>query len=84
VLVLRTRQAAWRSRPSTLLWTTTMAVAALAIALPFIAPAARVFGFVPMPATMVATLIGLTLAYVAATEVAKRWFRQLGRRRPGV
>ena len=43
VLVLRTRGAAWKSRPSTLLWTTTVAVAVLAIALPFIGPAARVY-----------------------------------------
>jgi Mg2+-importing ATPase len=76
LLVLRTRRAAWRSRPSALLAASTAAVAALAIALPFIGPAAQVFGFVPMPAAMVATLIGLTLAYVVATEAAKRWFWQ--------
>ncbi len=77
LLVLRTRRAAWRSRPSMLLVASTVAVAALAIALPFIGPAAQLFGFVPMPAAMVATLIGLTLAYVAATEAAKRWFWRL-------
>ncbi len=53
---------------------TELAVAALAVALPLIAPAAHLFGFVPMPASMVAMLIGLTLACVAATEAAKRWF----------
>jgi Mg2+-importing ATPase len=76
LLVLRTRHAAWRSRPSALLWTTTVAVAVLAVALPFMGPAARLFGFVPMPAAMVAMLIGLTLAYAAATEAAKAWFRR--------
>ena len=74
VLVLRTHHAAWRSRPSMLLMVATVAVALLAVALPFIGPAARVFGFVPMPAAMVATLMGLTLAYIGVTELAKRRF----------
>lgn len=76
VLVLRTRLHAWRSRPSALLAWTTLAVALLAIALPFIAPAALVFGFVAMPAPMVATLVAIVLAYVVATEAAKHWFWQ--------
>jgi P-type Mg2+ transporter len=74
MLVLRTRLAAWRSRPSPLLAWMTLAVALLAVALPFIAPAARLFGFVAMPAPMVAALMAIVLAYVAATEAAKHWF----------
>ena len=46
LLVLRTHHRAWRSRPSTLLWTSTAAVAALALALPYIAPLAGLFGMV--------------------------------------
>jgi P-type Mg2+ transporter len=74
VLVLRTRLAAWRSKPSALLAWTTLAVTLLAVALPFIAPAAQLFGFVAMPASMVFTLLAIVLAYVATTEAAKHWF----------
>ncbi len=78
VLVLRTRLRAWRSQPSALLAWTTLAVALLAVALPFIAPAAQLFGFVAMPAPMVAALLAIVLAYVAATEAAKHWFWRRG------
>jgi P-type Mg2+ transporter len=71
VLVLRTRVRAWRSKPSALLAWTTLAVALLAVAQPVIAPAAQLFGFVAMPAPMVATLLAIVLAYVAANEAAK-------------
>jgi P-type Mg2+ transporter len=74
VLVLRTRLRAWRSQPSALLAWTTLAVALLAVALPFITPAAHLFGFVAMPAAMVVALLAIVLAYVTATEAAKHWF----------
>jgi Mg2+-importing ATPase len=45
----------------------------VALALPY-APFAGVFGFVPLPATLVAVIVGITLAYVAATELLKKWF----------
>jgi P-type Mg2+ transporter len=74
VLVLRTRAAAWCSRPSALLAGTTLAVAVLALALPYLAAPAALFGFVPMPPALAAALIGIVAAYVIATEAAKRWF----------
>lgn len=74
MLVLRTRLAAWRSRPSALSTWATLAVAAIAMALPFTAPAARLFGFVALPASLVAALLAIVLAYVAATEAAKHRF----------
>jgi P-type Mg2+ transporter len=74
LLVLRTRAAAWASRPSPLLAWTTLAVALLALALPYSGPAAAVLGFMPMPPAMVASLMAIVLAYVAATEAAKHWF----------
>ena len=80
LMVLRTRSAAWRSRPAALLAWTTAAVAALALALPFIAPLARLFGFVPMSAALTATLVAIVIAYVLATEAAKRWFWRQHRR----
>jgi P-type Mg2+ transporter len=56
-----------------LAWTT-LAVVLLAVALPFITPAAHLFGFVAMPAAMVVALLAIVLAYVTATEAAKHWF----------
>jgi Mg2+-importing ATPase len=80
LLVLRTRSAAWRSRPAVLLIGITAAVAALALALPFIEVPARVFGFVPLPLPLLATLLGVVAAYVASTEAAKHWFWRRQRR----
>jgi P-type Mg2+ transporter len=74
LLVLRTRAAAWRNRPAPLLLWTTAVVSVLAIALPFIEPLARLFGFVPLPGAAVAALLGVVLAYVICTEAAKHWF----------
>ena len=43
----------------------------LALALPFV-PFAAVLGFVPLPATLVAVICGITVLDVAATEWTKR------------
>jgi Mg2+-importing ATPase len=48
-------------------------VIALTLALPYL-PGISVFGFVPLPAPLMAAMIALTLAYVAAAEVAKKFF----------
>jgi Mg2+-importing ATPase len=74
VLVLRTRGPAWRSRPSGLLLWTTVAATALALAAPFFGSASRLFGFVPLSRVEMGTIVGIVIAYLAATEVAKRWF----------
>jgi Mg2+-importing ATPase len=74
MLVLRTRAASWRSRPSALLVWTTLGVALLAFALPYLVAPARLFGFVPLPPALAAAVIGIVLAYIVATEAAKRWF----------
>jgi Mg2+-importing ATPase len=70
-LVVRTRRPFFRSRPGTILWTTTVALIALTIAIPFL-PFAGLLGFVPLPGALMLMLLGVTLLYVAATEVAKR------------
>jgi Mg2+-importing ATPase len=72
-LVVRTRRPFFRSRPGTLLLTTTIIVAGLACAIPYL-PAASLFGFVPMPAPLMAAIAGVTMMYVAATEIQKQWF----------
>ena len=72
VFVLRTRGPALASRPSALLAVTSLAVAALALAVPWLGPFATAFGFVPLPAGLFAASLLVVFAYIAATEVAKR------------
>jgi P-type Mg2+ transporter len=78
VLVLRTQGAAWRSRPSPLLLWTTVAATAFALAVPFFGPASRLFGFVPLSAGEMTTVVVIVAAYLAATEAGKRWFFRAG------
>ncbi len=74
MLVLRTRGPSLASRVSPLVLGSTVAVTVLAFLLPWMGPLARVFGFVPLPGSLVATLVGLLLAYLVANEIAKRAF----------
>ena len=74
VLVLRTRGPAWRSRPSDLLLWTTIAATAFALATPFLGRVSTLFSFVPLSTGELATTVGIVVAYLAATELAKRWF----------
>ncbi len=80
VLVVRTRKAFWRSRPSALLSWLTLVVGLLAVAIPFL-PGADWFGFVPLPLPVLGGLVAITLAYLAASEAMKHWF--FARRRRG-
>jgi len=74
VLVLRTRLAAWRSRPGVLLaWATLVAMLAT-LAIPYVPPLARLFGFVPLSSALLATTLAILAGYVVATETAKRRF----------
>jgi Mg2+-importing ATPase len=71
MLVLRTRRPFFRSRPSATLLGSSLAVAVVALAIPF-GPAAEALGFVPAPAPVLLALGAITGGYVPATEVAKR------------
>ncbi|HET7197384.1 MAG TPA: HAD-IC family P-type ATPase, partial [Burkholderiales bacterium] len=77
VLVLRTQRPAWRSAPSALLLGSTVAVAAAAVAIPYVGALAGAFGFVPLGWPLLASLAGVVLGYLAATEAVKTrkyWF----------
>jgi Mg2+-importing ATPase len=78
VLVLRTRGPAWRSRPSALLLWTTAAAAAFALATPFFGRGSALFGFVPLSIIEMGTVVGIVIAYLAATELAKCWVFRAG------
>ncbi len=73
VLVMRTRRPFFASRPGRLLVMSTAAVAALALAIPYL-PLVDVLGFVPLASPLLAGLVLVTAAYVLATELLKRWF----------
>ena len=72
-LVMRTRRPFFRSRPGNLLLWSTVTLIAGALAVPYL-PFMRVFGFVPLPAGLIVTIATITIAYVAATELQKKWF----------
>uniref|UniRef100_UPI001A9C4D86 HAD-IC family P-type ATPase n=1 Tax=Altererythrobacter segetis TaxID=1104773 RepID=UPI001A9C4D86 len=73
LFVLRTRRFALRSRPSPLLLGSALAIAAAALALPFVPLSREAFGLVPLSPFLLAGTVGITLAYAAATELAKRF-----------
>ena len=79
LLVLRTWRPAWRSRPGgALLWSSILVVAVGGV-LPFTA-LAGILGLGPIPALVLAALMGLLLVYVFANEAAKAgWLRWRGR-----
>jgi len=72
-LVVRTRRPFFRSRPGTLLLTSTLVLIALTLAIPYV-PFASLLSFVPLPGGLLAALCAITVLYVLATEIAKQWF----------
>jgi Mg2+-importing ATPase len=72
-LVVRTRHLCFRSRPGTLLLVSTVSVIGMTLALPYL-PISVVFGFVPLPASLMLTMLGLTALYVLVAECAKKYF----------
>jgi Mg2+-importing ATPase len=70
-LVVRTGRPFYESRPGKVLLMSTIGLIAVAFAIPFL-PVAGLFGFVPLPGVLVAAIAGITVAYVAATELTKR------------
>jgi len=77
-LLIRTRRPFFKSRPGRFVLVSTVAVALLGLAVPFL-PLADRLGFVPLPATTVGTLLAITLLYALAVELNKaRFYRRAG------
>lgn len=72
-LVVRTRRLCYQSRPGRLLLWSTIVVIGITLVLPYL-PIHKYLGFVPLPAGLMAMLIGLTLLYVCVVEIAKKFF----------
>ena len=73
IFVIRTRRSPLRSRPSAALAATSLAVVAVAIALPY-TPAGAALGFVALPGLFFPILAGMVVVYLAMVEGAKRLF----------
>ena len=74
VFSLRTRAFAFHSRPGTPLLAAGVAIFGIAMLIPYIPPLQSMFGFVPLPASLMAGLIVIVVAYMLTTELTKRWF----------
>lgn len=72
MLILRTRRPFYRSRPGRALLITTGLVAVTTVALPY-SPLAADLGLVGLPKGLIVALAAITVGYVVATEMAKRW-----------
>lgn len=73
IFVIRTQARPWLSRPHPALAASSLAIVALAVALPF-TPLGGWFGFVPLPAHVMLALAGLTIVYLIMAEQVKQWF----------
>ena len=73
VLIIRTRQPFFKSRPATFLWLATLFVIAGTLLLPY-TTLGRAFGFTPMPLGFLPVLMGILVLYIVTAEIAKRLF----------
>ena len=72
-LVVRTRKPFYKSRPGKYFLYITLAVAVITVTIPYL-PLHELFGFTPLSWWLMLAILGITLLYILATEVAKRIF----------
>jgi Mg2+-importing ATPase len=73
VLIIRTRQPFFKSRPGNSLWLATLAVVLGTLVLPY-TELGRLFGFTEMPLKFILVLVGILFLYIVTAEVAKKVF----------
>jgi Mg2+-importing ATPase len=73
LLVIRTRRPFFKSRPGNYLLITALIVAVVTLILPY-SPLSGLLGFTPLPIPLLLILGGITVLYIASSEVAKRFF----------
>jgi Mg2+-importing ATPase len=73
MLVIRTRRASLKSKPSRYLLIAILIVAGGTLILPYL-PLSRLLGFTPLHVTLLLALGGITVLYAATSEVAKMVF----------
>ncbi|WP_205609792.1 magnesium-translocating P-type ATPase [Noviherbaspirillum galbum] len=74
LMVIRTYKPIHRSRPAGFVAGAVLAIAGLALALPYLPVAQQAFSFVPLPWHMVAAILLITAAYIIVSELTKRHF----------
>jgi Mg2+-importing ATPase len=72
-LLIRTRRPFYQSRPGTFLLVSTLAVAVVGIAVPFL-PGADRLGFGALPLRTVGAVLAITIGYAIAVELHKAGF----------
>jgi P-type Mg2+ transporter len=77
-LVVRTRHLFLRSHPGKLLLVSSLIFIVIALVIPYL-PFISVFGFIPLPASLMLSMLGLTALYVVATELTKKYFYSRGK-----
>jgi P-type Mg2+ transporter len=75
VLIIRTRQPFFKSKPGLSLALATLFVVLGTLALPY-TELGRLFGFTPMPFGFLLVLVGILFLYIVTAEVVKRVFYQ--------
>jgi P-type Mg2+ transporter len=73
VFVVRSSHAFFKTRPGNYLTAATLAIVAITISLPY-TPIAPLIGFVPLPLSLVALLLGIVSLYLGTAELAKHFF----------
>jgi len=73
VLIIRTRQPFFKSKPARPLWIATTLVVLGTVALPYTG-LSWLFGFTPMPREFLVVLAGILFLYILAAEIAKKVF----------
>jgi Mg2+-importing ATPase len=73
ILIVRTRRPFYRSKPGRWLLIAAASVALIVLALPFL-PLHALLGFVPLPASVLAWLAGITILYALTIEGVKKIF----------
>ncbi len=74
IFVIRTRRTPfYKSKPGKLLLLSSLAIVTLALILPF-SPVGALFEFVPPPPIFYLILVVFIAAYLALTEIVKKWF----------
>jgi Mg2+-importing ATPase len=73
VLIVRSREPLWTSRPAVLLVVTTLIVMGTTISLPY-TNLAQPLGFKPLPPLFLGSMLLLVALYATSAELVKRWF----------
>ncbi|WP_206352076.1 magnesium-translocating P-type ATPase [Tautonia rosea] len=76
LLVLRTHRPLVQSRPCRVMLWSTVLVGLATVCVPYVSGLNTVFGFVPLPASLMGSVAAIVLGYILATEAVKRrYFR---------